>query len=124
MLWSKLSGRYVILDSQYQEEMELKISILTQDGMKLMRISRYNHSGALVAEGFAWLTQNQKSVGVRLRPLGKKAHPMYAYIKLYHGTDSLSCEMNSLVPILSLVEKRPEMTTEIQYRLVRRPIQQ
>ncbi len=124
VVWSSLSGRYMMLDSQYEEEMELKISVLTKDGMKLMRISRYNYYGAVVAEGFAWLTMNQKSVGVHLRPLSKKANPMYANIKLYYADSDYNCSMTSLVPILSLVEKRPNMTTEVQYRLVRRPINQ
>lgn len=124
VVWSSLSGRYSMLDSQYQQEMELKISVLTKDGMKLIRISRYNEYGAVVAEGIAWLTSNQKNVSVHLRPLRKNANPMFANIKLYYASSDYNCQINALVPILSLMEKRPNMTTQVQYRLVRRPADQ
>jgi len=122
--WASISGRYAMLDSMYQEEVDLKISIVTEGGLKFMRISRFNSSGAMISDGFTFLTPNQRSVRVYLRPMTRKHGPLWANIKLYHGSSRFSCEMASLVPILSLVEKQQDHTTETLYRLVRRPIRE
>lgn len=121
--WQSISGRYAMMDSS-QQDVDLKISILTEDGLKVMRITRYNAMGGMVSDGFSFITENQRSIRVYLRPLNKEQAPLWANIKLYHSDYSQSCEMSRLVPILSIVEKRINKTVETQYRLVRRPIRE
>lgn len=120
--WSSLSGRYAMLDSTTQDEVDLKISIVTDRGLRFLRISRYNSSGNMISDGFTFLTRNQRSVRVYLRPLKDHQPVLWANIKLYHSSEIFSCEAATLVPILSLVERQDHMTTETLYRLVRRPL--
>lgn len=119
--WTSLTGRYVMYDQFEQDEIDLKLSLITRKGLKMMRISRYSKTGAMISDGFSVITEKQKSVRVYLRPLTNKTSPVWASLKLYFDKD-YSCEMTRLVPILSLVERHGTTTTEAQYRLVRRPI--
>lgn len=121
--WSSLTGRYVMYDEFAGDDIDLKLSIVSREGLKMMRISRYSRSGIMISDGITVVTEKQKSVRVYLRPLDKDTLPMWASLKLHFDKD-YSCEMNSLVPILSLFERRNNITTEAQYRLVRRPIEE
>lgn len=119
--WSGLTGRYVMFDQFQQDEIDLKLSIVSREGLKMMRISRYSREGVMISDGITVITEKQKSVRVYLRPLTTKTMPMWAALKLHFDKD-YSCDMNRLVPILSLFERRDNLMTEAQYRLVRRPI--
>ncbi len=119
--WSSLTGRYVMYDQFEQDEIDLKLSLVTRSGLKMMRISRFSKKGTIISDGFSVITEKQKSIRVYLRPTSNKTMPVWASLKLYFDKD-YSCEMSRLVPILSLVERHANVTTEAQYRLVRRPI--
>ncbi len=115
--WSNLTGRYVMYDQFQGDDIDLKLSIVSREGLQMMRISRYARGGGMISDGITLITERQKSVRVYLRPLTTKTQPMWASLKLHFDRD-YSCEMSRLVPILSLFERRDNITTEAQYRLV------
>lgn len=119
--WSALSGRYTMLDSESKDEVQLTISIVTDHGFRFLRISRFASDGTFLSDGVTFLARNQRSARVYLNPLDDRQPPLWANIKLYYASEIFSCEMNSLVPILSLIEKQNEKNVETRYRLVRRP---
>ncbi len=121
--WSSLTGRYMMYDEFQGDDIDLKLSIVSRQGLKMMRISRYSRGGSMISDGITLITEKQKSVRIYLRPLSTKSQPMWAALKLHFDKD-YSCEMNELVPILSLYERHNNITTEAQYRLVRRPIEE
>lgn len=119
--WSSLSGRYVMYDEFERGEVDLKLSILNRNGLRMMRISRFSSDGKILSDGFSVMTNSQKSVRVYLRPMSSRTPPVWASLKLHFDKD-FSCEMSRLVPILTLHERRANSSSEAQYRLVRRPI--
>jgi hypothetical protein len=121
--WSTVSGRYLLFESDSHHEVELKISMVTQKGLRFMRISRFTSEGVMISDGLTPVTIDQRSVQVQLRPLTPGGYPVYASLKYYYDTSDFSCEMSRLVPILALTEKRPDHVTQVQYRLIRRPLQ-
>ena len=119
--WASISGRYVMFDQFEQDQVDLKLTFLSREGMQQMRISRYSKGGVMLSDGFTPITEKQKMVRVYLRPLSNKTMPVWATLKLHFDKD-YSCEMSRLVPILTLFERRANVTSEAQYRLVRSPI--
>jgi hypothetical protein len=119
--WSSISGRYQMMDSDLGHGVELKISVVRQNGLRIMRISRYNREGVMISDGLTLLTRSQRAVQMRLVPLVKGTYPVFASLKLHYANSEHSCDMSHLVPILALTEKKPDQITNIQYRLVRRP---
>lgn len=119
--WSKITGRYLLEDNAEKQEVELKISMVTQRGQRSIRISRFDRHGVMISDGRVPLTADQRSVDVELRPLTSEGYPVLASLKMYYDSADYSCEMSRLVPILALTELRPEKQKEVQYRLVRRP---
>lgn len=122
--WSSITGRYVMFDQFEKDQIDLKLTVVKREGLKLMRISRYNVNGEMISDGVTVITEKQKSVRVYLRPLTNKTMPVWATLKLHYHDSLLSCDMSQLVPILTLLERRDKVSTEAQYRLVRRPIVQ
>jgi hypothetical protein len=119
--WSSISGRYLLADSDLGQAVELKISIVTQKGLRLVRISRFDRQGLMISDGFVPVSLDQRSVHLELRPLVEGALPIQASLKLFHSSDDHSCLMSRLVPILSLVERDVDKVNEVHYRLIRRP---
>ena len=118
--WSMLSGEYELKDSVRGETVSLRVSILWHNGMRLLRIARYDREGHLTSDGFTLITENQRTIMVYLQPMVKGEPAMWASLRFYY--DSLhSCDQTRLVPILSFSWKDTEQdsTVENHYRLVK-----
>jgi hypothetical protein len=117
--WGLLAGRYLLSDSAQNQQLDLKITVVDRLNFKLVRVSRYGQDGFLVADGYAWVANNQKTIRLWLFPLRKSDPPTWAVLKLYHKTADLGCSEEMLVPILSLDQVDRSTHTQALYRLIR-----
>jgi hypothetical protein len=117
--WEDLQGRYMLEDSS-DEEIELTISVIIKRGIKKAHVMRYDQYGDLVAIGTMPLGEDSRLLAVDLVPVNKQAPVMRAIIALYHESWVFSCEMQNLVPILTIQETGVQKPTTTQYKMVRR----
>lgn len=117
--WMDLTGRYVLVNSERSEIISLRISVVSEYGLRVLRISRFDHYGHMLADGVTFLTDDQKAVRVHLWPMNPASEPMWANLRLYYRDNGFSCAVDRLVPILSIIRQKANITTEIQYRLLR-----
>lgn len=118
--WQRMAGRYVLSDSVNEEEIDLKITVITTNGFRLVRLSRIDHHGQVVADGFAYVSLNQRMLRMKLVPRDRYDSPSWALIKLHYSDWNLGCAEDHLVPILSL--ERNNSSRSNHYRLVRIPV--
>ncbi len=117
--WASMEGRYTLEDDSSDEQIDLKITILTQKGMRMVRLSRYSQSGALISDGFSFVSTNQKMIRLYLYPRHRNEAPIWALIKLHHWSWDLGCSEDQLVPILTLEKTNSHVRKQSQYRLIR-----
>lgn len=117
--WKSVQGRYSLSDSANNEEIDLRIKILTKKGFRLVRISRYDWYGHIISDGFAFLSENQRTISVYLQPVVDDEPPMWAILKFHYWNENFGCAENQLVPILTLEKLKQNHSTQTQYRLVR-----
>lgn len=117
--WASMAGRYTLEDNSTDEQIDLKISIVTDMGMRLIRLSRYSMDGLLISDGFAFVSSNQRLIGLYLYSQRRNESPIWALIKLHHWNWDLGCSEDQLVPILTLEKVNSSTRKQSQYRLVR-----
>ena len=120
--WQAMQGRYLLSDSAKEEQIDLKISVITNYGFRLVRMSRFSKTGELLADGFNFVSLNQRMLRMNLVPQNDDEQPMTALIKLYYSDWSLGCAKDRLVPILSLERTNSTSGKTNHYRLVRVPV--
>jgi hypothetical protein len=117
--WQSLEGKYAMADSSKEEQVQISLHTVTRAGFRLVRVARLAKDGTLIAEGFNFVSLNQRTVRLYLFPLDRNEPTQTAVIKYYFASSSLSCGKENLVPILA-VEKRGSTSTGItNYRLVK-----
>ena len=119
--WQSMQGRYLLSDSSNEEQLELKISIITSEGFRLVRMARYSRTGELIASGFNIVSLNQRMLRMRLVPLDIEEAPIWALVKLHYSDSNLGCTSDHLVPILTLERANSTSNVTSHYRLVRLP---
>ena len=121
--WMDMQGRYLLSESSLEQEIELKIFVITEDGLKRVHVAHYGQDGQLVSHGFDFVSENQKTLRLYLIPANAdgNAEPTLAVIKLYYQSSVFSCRQDALVPILTIEGLDPKEPRTTQYRLVRRP---
>lgn len=117
--WKSMEGRYLLSDSNYGDQIDLKITIVEKVGYKLVRVSRYSAGGMLLSDGFTWVSEDEKMVRLWLYPKDTDESPTWAIIKLYYGTAALRCSADQLIPILTLEQPNIPDQDQKQFRLVR-----
>lgn len=105
--WEALAGSYVLQDSVEAQFLDLTVTVLLHDNYRLIRVSRYDQSGVEVASGFSVVTNDQRSLRMRLQPFVEDEPTMVATIRLYYRSRMLSCSQEELVPILGLASENP-----------------
>lgn len=116
--WQKMAGRYVLSDSINEEEIDLKITVVTTHGFRMVRLSRFDRFGHLIADGFSFVSLNQRMLRMKLVPSDPYDNPTWALIRLHYSDWNLGCAEDHLVPILTL-ERTNSSTKANHYRLVR-----
>jgi|GEM_PF-6320068 len=117
--WQKMAGRYVLSDSLEQEQIDLKITVVTSHGFRLVRLSRYDRYGMLIADGFSFVSLNQRMLRMKLVPKDYYENSIWALIKLHYSDWNLGCAEDHLVPILTLERANSSNHSTNHYRLVR-----
>lgn len=118
--WESMQGRYLLMPNAFKQQLDLKISVIASLNFKLVRVSRYGQDGLVIADGYTWISANQKTVRLWLFPLRAGDPPTWAVLKLHHADDNvLDCAQERLVPILSLEQIDNTVHMQSRYRLVR-----
>jgi len=117
--WQSMQGRYLLSDSSNQEQIDLKITVVTSHGFRLVRMSRYSRNGEMIADGFNFVSLNQRMLRMRLVPKSPFESPIWALVKLHYSDWNLGCAADHLVPILTLERANSSSSTASHYRLVR-----
>ncbi len=118
--WKSMEGRYLLSDSMQEEELDIKITVISQMDLKLVRVSRYSRAGKLIADGFTMVNSKRRTLRLYMMPLDRQSTPLWAVIRLYYQSSVFSCSQDQLVPILTLDPPVGTDQTPTQYRLVRR----
>ena len=101
--WDTLGGYYLLAkDTTTNGGVSLRISVISKDGLRLLRVSRYSNLGSWKYEGTTFVTENQKLVRLYLSPVNHKGDPIWAIIKLHYVSDIMECSADRLVPIMTL----------------------
>lgn len=117
--WESMAGRYLLSDNEAHEQIDLKITVIERYGFKLIRVSRYSPEGRMLADGFTFLRENQRSISLWLYPVHAGEPMTWAELKLYHRSAVLVCSEETLIPILMLEEVDHTTHKQVHYRLVR-----
>ena len=116
--WEMMSGTYMLTESAASESIDLKITVIRQNGFKLVHVSRYDVKGEILSDGFALMSEKQKSIRLGLYPMRAGTPSMWAMIKLHYSDAIEKCE-NGLVPILTLESTEDTTHAQVQYRLIK-----
>ena len=117
--WSAMAGRYLLSDSKTLQYIDIKITPLTKEGFKLVRVARYDQNSELMFDGFTYISVNQRTLRLSLMPTGPGQDPLWAVIKLHFQSNDLRCAVDQLVPILTLEPMDPKNTQVSRYKLVK-----
>jgi hypothetical protein len=120
MDWDHLAGNYNVKDSTDTDSLLVKVTVLTKKGIRLVRVSRYSHSGKLIFDGTTTVTEKQKVVSLWMDGMFADAPRVWAVIKMHYDSSVFSCAQDHLVPILTMealdISGPPE---GIDYRMIR-----
>lgn len=117
--WNAMNGRYALADSKSVQYIDLKISVITGEGFKLVRVARYDQSGKLQAEGFTYVSEAQKTLALALEPSDKSQGEQWAVIELYYESPEEVCTPDHLVPILTLADTRSADHNVMSYKMIK-----
>lgn len=116
--WKSMQGRYLLSGSAANEQIEFKITVITIRGFRLVRMTRFSRDGKLLAQGFTFVTLDQRSLRMHLVPQVEGEEFMTALIKLHYSDAAIGCAKDHLVPILTLERSNSSSHTINHYRLV------
>lgn len=122
--WQRMAGRYVLSDSINDEQIDLKITVVTSPGFRLVQLSRYDRSGRIIAHGFSFVSLNQRMLRMKLvlhNSTDVSTDSGSASIKLHYSDWNLGCAEDHLVPILTFERSNSSTKSTNHYRLVRIP---
>jgi hypothetical protein len=117
--WTQMEGTYLLSDSANLDHIDLKITVITKQGFKLVRVSRYSQDGSLLYDGFTFVNEKQKTLRLYLVPANSNETPVWAVIKLHYQSWDLQCTADHLVPILTLEKTGSTSHEQTQYKLVK-----
>ncbi len=117
--WQSMAGRYLLSDTKDLQYIDLKITVISKEGFKLVRIARYNQNADLLFEGFTLVSGNQRTLRLTLMPTDRTLPSIWAVIKLHYQSDEIGCAADHLVPILTLEPNDPKNHQITRYKLVR-----
>ncbi len=117
--WQKMAGRYVLSEHDNKEQIDLKITVITSNGFRLVRLSRYDRNDKMIADGFSFVTLNQRMLRMKLVPHNFRDEPSWALIKLHYADGEFGCGEDHLVPILTFEKENSFSHVSSQYRMVR-----
>lgn len=106
-------------DSSAKESVQISLHTVTRAGFRLVRVARLAQDGTLIAEGFNFVSANQRTVRLYLFPLDRNEPTQAAVLKYYFASSSLSCGKENLVPILAVEKRGSTSTGTTSYRLVK-----
>ncbi len=116
--WSHLAGRYVLTESTDKQFVELTVTVLPHFDHKLVRVAQYDEAGELLADGFALVIGQQRSLRAELVPVSPDLPLVTATIKLHFLSKDHQCSADHLVPIMSMRSHTPGNGAS-QFRLVK-----
>lgn len=117
--WNAMAGRYMLSDTSSPQFIDLKITVISHVGFKLVRIARYNSAGNLESDGFTFVNEKQRMLHISLEPTAVAAHPIWATIKLHYQSNVWSCTADHLIPILTLEAEGGGDRPATQYKLLK-----
>lgn len=117
--WESLGGFYTLTNDSFNHgSVSLRISVLTKNGLRLLRVSRYTTRGTWKYEGTTFVTENQKLVHLNLSPVSGKGEPIWATLKLHYLSEIMECAADRLVPIMT-VQASDKIEESVDYKLER-----
>jgi hypothetical protein len=119
--WASMEGEYTLVETDSGDQISLRISAINKLNVRVARVARISQSGTIMSEGFTFLTNGQKTIRLWLFSVGEDDPPMWASIVMYYPSNRLQCQVEELVPILTMerFDRVTRTRSQIQYRLVR-----
>ncbi len=117
--WKNMEGRYGLSDNLEREEINLDITVVERMGFKVVRVARYHRDGRLVADGFTFVGDSQRTIRLLLKPKIRSQRAIWATIQLHYQGFELLCSEDNLVPILTLEISGSSGPSQTQYVLLK-----
>lgn len=117
--WQAMAGRYILSNSSNEEQIDLKITVINVHGFRLVRLSRFDGYGNLIADGFSFVSLNQRMLRMKLVGQDTTDNSIWALIKMHYTDWNLGCSDDHLVPILTLERTNSSTIYTNHYRLIR-----
>lgn len=117
--WASLTGRYLMSDTSNQEQIDLKITVSSFLGRRVLHIARYNRFGELVGNGFSVVSLNQRMLRLKLWANRPYEEEVWALVKLHYLDSHRGCSADHLVLILTLEGANSSSNITSHYRLVK-----
>ena len=119
MDWSEMNGRYLLADGANADQIDLAVTVVTDRGFKMVRVSRFSGDGHLIYDGFTMVNEQQKTIRLHLIPTNNKLPAQFAIIKLHYVSWESQCTADHLIPILTVGRIESESEEKIQYKMVK-----
>jgi hypothetical protein len=101
--WREVAGIYRLSEEPgSSKHMDLKITTYKSRGRQIVRMTRYNQRGLMVADGAAYVDENERVASVELHPIRRRAAVMRAEIRLHYKSGIMYCDRVYLTPVLSM----------------------
>jgi hypothetical protein len=105
--WSDYAGRYVLAATfgevrDKDQYLELTVSVAYQDGLRFVKVSRYDYSGTLISEGNVVIGEEQRMLILKLLPVDPMGPVVDASIQLFYASNQELCTAENLVPVLTV----------------------
>ena len=119
VVWKDMEGQYALaLETEPLHAENVKIAISTQNGFRLLEVSRSTLEGVVTYDGTTMLPDDAKTVALYLNPVGNNGDPIWATIELHHESDKArECTMDHLVPVITF--EIPNKHASSNYKMVR-----
>lgn len=102
MAWENLDGEYKMVGSSKQDQIIVRVSTNEKNGLRTIRLVRTTYDGLVSAFGLAIVFPDEREVKIHMIPMAEGYQSSWVTLRMYYNSSIASCDMQSLVPILSV----------------------
>lgn len=109
MVWENLEGDYKMIGSTYEDQIVVRVSSSADGDLRTIRLVRLTSTGEVRSVGLAIVAAEEREVKIHMIPVAQDYPPSWVTLRMYYNSDVNSCDIQSLVPILTVIpEANPD----------------